>query len=408
MSVEKRYTFLSRNSSAESLREEEESLSKNSSAENLREEEEESLSKNYSSTDSTNEDKKSKNSSTEKKETILNLKDISDSKSETHSISSKKSSELNKNKKIIKKYKKIIYLVIILILYILYVIYYKKSLAGGDINYINKYLMTLAKHLVIASLIFSISICTITYINIYKRVKVILLAIHILTVIIFVICDHGMLFDHHGAYNVMVFGAIAIIFNIIAFILYLWCKFAGKKWFSIQFTIFVIVLVTVEGLILKHYMNIWGNGYLNKKIEDGDQLCKIETPLAWFDLLPKVAQNFWTGSQSCSRKEHFDAFFENNKLVIRDCSEKQITYKIFPETRTMTYQEKRNIKYPAIDKMEANVHFYSEPVELDDVEAVYVNCGDQGKLVTRVAGRRVDPVKEEQPIDKLNVLMIFF
>jgi len=392
MSLEKRNPYLSKNSSAESLREEEETISKNTSTE--------SIDKNGI---------KSKNSSIENlknEETILDLEDVSDSKLETRSISSKSSSETNK-KKFLKKYKKFFYLVIILILYILYVIYYIKGLKGGDIFFINRELMTLAKYIIIASITFSLSICIITYMKIYKRVKAILYLIHIITVVIFVICDHGVLFDHHGTYNIMIFGAIVLIFNIVVFILYLWLRFAGKKWFSIQFTIFIIALVTVEGLLLRHYMNIWGDGYLNKKIEDGDQLCKIETPVPWFDLLPKGAQNFWTGSQSCKRKEHFDAFFENNKLVVRDCSEKEIIYKILPETRNMTYEEKKNIKYPVVDKMEANVHKYTEPVELNDIEAVYVNCGDQGKLVTRIAGRRVDPVKEEQPIEKLNVLVLY-
>eukprot|EP00833_Pecoramyces_ruminatium_P012455 jgi/Orpsp1_1/1186487/evm.model.d7180000050978.1 len=150
----------------------------------------------------------------------------------------------------------------------------------------------------------------------------------------------------------------------------------------------------------------------NKKLEDYDNLCKIDKPIPWFDLLPKGAKNFWTGFSSCSRKETFEAFFDHtkgNKFVVQGCFENKITYMILPETHNLKYKEKKHYKLrkTVVNKMKSKTYNYTEPVDLKNVEAVYVTCGNQSKLVTRIAERRVGPNKDSQPIEKLNVLMIF-
>jgi len=305
------------------------------------------------------------------------------------------------------------YFTILAILYIIFIIFYRIGLIGGDLSFIQDYMILLGVLIFISCLAFSINLWIVAFIKINKRLKTIIYLIHILTISIYLIYDHGELFDHHGTYNFMVFCIYLVIGNGISLILYNWYKFAGRKKFIIQFSLFIATFLLVEGITLKHYVGIWGNGYIGKKMIDGENLCKIKKPLPWFDLLPRGAQNCWMGSQSCSRKEHFDAFFDHsqgvNKLVVRDCKADKITFKILPETRTMSYKEKHNvIKYTVVDKMNEKEYIYTEPIELDDIEAVYVTCGDQSKLVTGVAKRRVKPAEEEQPIDKLNVLIMYF
>jgi len=349
-----------------------------------------------------------KNDKENEEEVELTKKSDSDSVSEKSS-NSKKDSKYKEFKEKLFKYRRIICYALIVICYYVFMRYYKKGLQGGDIVFIQKNLDKLATKILISCIGLSIIVWAISVTKVTIIEKLAIYALAIVSLVGYVLYDHGELFDHHGMYNIMVFGIIFIILNVIALILYFWYKFAGRKWFIISFISFILLLVAIFGISLKHYINIWGNGYLGKKIEDGDNLCKVTRPIPWFHLLPKGTLNFWLGSTKCTRDEHFNAFFDpsqGNKLVVTDCTEK-ITYKILPETRNMTYDEKTNIKYPVNKKMEANVHTYTEPVELKDIEAVYVNCGDQGKLITRIGERRVEPAKEAQPEDKLNVLMIY-
>jgi len=299
------------------------------------------------------------------------------------------------------------------ILYIIFIVFYKLGLQGGDLSFIQDNLILLGVYIFIACLAFSINLWIVAFIKIKKRVKTLIYLIHILSISIYLTYDHGELFDYHGTYNFMVFSIYFVIGNGLCLIFYNWYRLAGRKKFIIQFCSFFLIFGLIVSVSLKHYMNIWGNGYINKKMVDGDKLCKINKPIPWFDLLPRGTQNCWMGSQSCSRKENFDAFFDHsqgvNKLVVRGCKEDKITYKILPETRTMSYKEKFSvIKYSVVDKMNEKEYTYTEPVELDDIEAVYVTCGEQNKLVTGVAKRRVKPVEEEQPVDKLNVLVMYF
>jgi len=302
--------------------------------------------------------------------------------------------------------------IILTILYIIFVVFYKSALQGGDIHFIQDYMLTLGIIIFGSCLAFSINFWIVAFMDTSKRVKTIIYLIHIISIGLYLVYDHGQLFDYHGTYNFMVFCIYFVIGNVVSLILYFWCKFVGGKRFAIQFTLFLVTVLVVEGITLKHYVDIWGNGY-GKKMIDNENLCKIKRPLPWFDLLPRGAQNCWMLSQSCSRKEKFDAFFDHsdgvNKLVVRGCQADKITYKIIPETRTMSYQQKFEVlRFSVVDKMNEKEYIYTEPVELEDVEAVYVTCGDQNKLVVGVAKRRVKPAEEEQPIEKLNVLIMYF
>jgi len=348
-----------------------------------------------------------KNDSENEEETELTIKTEKDL--ETKSDKDKSNSEFSEFKKKLHKYRRGIYYTFLIVFYIIFMVYYKKSLIGGDIRFVQVNIGTIASYLIISCISFSITLWIIAFIKVNKIEKIILYVISFASLAVYIIYDHDQFFDHHGMYNIMVFGILFVVLNVIALILYFWAKLAGRKWFLISFSSFILIILIILGISLKHYINIWGNGYLGKKIEDGDNLCKVERPIPWFHLLPKGALNFWLGSSSCSRDEHFDAYFDStdiNKFVVTGCNEK-IIYKILPETRNMTYEEKTKLKYPVNKKMEANVHTYTEPVYLKDIEAVYVYCGEQGKLVTRIAERRVEPAKEVQAEDKLNVLMLY-
>ncbi|ORX75170.1 DUF229-domain-containing protein [Anaeromyces robustus] len=299
--------------------------------------------------------------------------------------------------------------------YVLWAILYKASLVGGDLGWVKSHLFLIGSLLFSSFIFYSICLWVIGFLKIQKKKKLTLYIIVILSLIGFVLYDHGELFDFHGMYNFIVFCIFIVTIDTIALILYLWYSKLSRRNFFISFSSFILALTIILIISLKHYDNIWGNGFLNKKMENGEKLCKINTPILWFDLLPRGAQNFWTGSQSCSREEHFNALFDSsqdNKLVVLDCVGKA-TYMILPETRlNLTFQEKNDdvLRESVLSRMEKKVYTYTEPVSLPDVEAVYVTCGEQSKLVTRVAGRRVQPIIDEknpQPLEKLNVLLIY-
>jgi len=320
-----------------------------------------------------------------------------------------------KNDKKEKNYKKrnLICYIILAVFFIGFVYYYKDGLKGGDLKYINDHLTKLAISITASFLFFSFNIWIISFMHISMFKKIILYAIHLVTLLGFVIYDHGELFDHHGLYNIIIYCLYFVIFDGIALALYIWYRLAGKKKFMVQFAIFIIAVIIVCILRVRHYITIWGYGYNGKKIEERKGFCKVRRPIPWFDLLPRGSQNFWTGSQSCDREEIFDAYFDpnqDNKLVVSNCPKgKDVTYFIIPETRTLMYNGKiKYYKNSLLKDMGTKKFKYTKPVELKDVEAVYVNCGDQSKLVVRIAGRRVPPEKEKQPADKLNVLVVYF
>jgi len=290
--------------------------------------------------------------------------------------------------------------------------FYKKSLEGGDLNFYTKNtLIIFSRYLSISFSCYNINLWLTAYLDISMKKKIFIYSFHIFYLIGLYIYDHGELLENHGLYNFMLFCMYTIIFNIITIFLYFWYKVSGKR-FILQFSIFIFIFIFIEFINLRKYINIWEYGFLNKKIIDEENLCKIERPLPWFDLLPRGIKNFWTGSQSCSRKEHFEAFFDsyqNNKLVVNGCSENKITYMILPETFNLKYIEKDrwNLREVVVNKMNSKIYNYTEPIDLKNIEAVYVTCGNQSKLVTRIAGRRINPKLDKQPIEKLNVLMIF-
>ncbi|OUM58982.1 hypothetical protein PIROE2DRAFT_64067 [Piromyces sp. E2] len=302
----------------------------------------------------------------------------------------------------------------IAISYVLWVLFYKLSLVGGDLGWIKSHLFLIGSLLFTSFIFYSVVIWGMAFLKISKKKKTLLYGIAILSIIGYLLYDHGELFDYHGMYNFLLFCLFFIVGDSLAFILYFWYTAAGRKNFIIQLLSFLLVIVIILFIGLKHYMAIWGNGFLNKEIEDGDELCKVHRPILWFDLLPKGAQNFWTGSQSCARKEIFEAYFDasnDNKLVVNGCPEgKTISYLILPDTRNLTFLQKQDdvLRESVMSKAEEKIYTYTEPVSLPDVEAVFINCDKQDKLVTRIAGRRVEPINEDQPIEKLNVLLMFF
>jgi len=305
--------------------------------------------------------------------------------------------------------------IIILISYITWAIFYKASLIGGDLEWIKNHLFLIGMLLFTAFLSYSILLWRIAFMRISKKRKLILYLIAIFSEISFLLYDHGELFDYHGMYNFLLFCLFILIGDGIALGLYFWYVSLGRRRFIISFSIVIFTIMVIIVLCLRYYMSIWGNGFLEKKIDDSKEYCKVRRPIPWFDLLPKGAQNFWTGSQSCSRKEIFDAFFDSStndkKLVVYGCpKDKKITYLILPDTRNMTFQEKQEevLRESVMSKAEKNIYTYTKPVSLPDVEAVYITCGEQNKLVTRLAGRRVDPSEKSQPKEKLNVLLMYF
>jgi len=348
--------------------------------------------------------KKKKYNVISSEETILVLEE--EGEEEEDSDVSYKVDENNRTKKI----KRRCY-ISMAILFILWIFCYKQSLKGGRIDeFTPDKLFIIAQFHCISFVCYSIDLWMIGLMNISKKRKAILYSIMVLSLIGFYFYDHGELFDYHGLYNFILFIIFLCIFDTLALILYIWCRIAGPKKFVIQFVLFVVTITTITCVRIRYFMNTWGNGLLGKKIMDNNNsICNVKRPVPWFDLVPNGGLNFWTGSQSCKRKEHFNALFENNKLVVRDCSKKDVTFMIIPETRNFTYVEKDRWELREVigQKMESTIYHYTEPVELDDVEAVYVTCGEQSKLVTRVASERVKPVGEEQPLEKLNVLLIF-
>eukprot|EP00833_Pecoramyces_ruminatium_P000062 jgi/Orpsp1_1/1174094/evm.model.c7180000048882.2 len=265
--------------------------------------------------------------------------------------------------------------------YILSAFFYKKSLKGGDLNFYTKStLVVFARFISISFISYNMNLWLIAFMNTSIKKKIILYIFHVLLLAGFYIYDHGELLDNHGLYNFILFCMYIIIFNSIAVSLYFWRKYSGKKGFIFQFTTFILIFILVQSINLKKYINIWGNGLLDKKLEDYDNLCKIDKPIPWFDLLPKGAKNFWTGFSSCSRKETFEAFFDHtkgNKFVVQGCSENEITYMILPETRNLKYKEKTRwkLRKAVVNRMKSKTYNYTEPVDLKNVEAVYVTCG---------------------------------
>jgi len=305
--------------------------------------------------------------------------------------------------------------IVILISYILWIIFYKASLIGGSLEWIKDHLFLIGILLTTAFLSYSIMLWRIAFMKISKKRKIILYLIAVLSELGYLLYDHGELFDYHGMYNFLLFCLFIIIGDGIALGLYFWYVSLGRKRFIISFSAFIFVIVIIITSFLRYYMSIWGNGFIGKKIDDNEKYCKVRRPILWFDLLPKGAQNFWTGSQSCSRKEIFDAFFDSsskeNKLIVYGCpKDEKITYMILPETRNLTFNEKQEdvLRESVMSRAEKTIYTYTKPVGLPDVEAVYITCGNQNKLVTRLAGRRVSPAKESQPVEKLNVLLMYF
>ncbi|ORX56509.1 DUF229-domain-containing protein [Piromyces finnis] len=302
----------------------------------------------------------------------------------------------------------------IAISFILWTLFYKLSLVGGDLGWIKDHLFLIGSLLFTSFLSYSVMLWRVAFLRISKRLKLLSYCLIIFSLVGFLIYDHGELFDYHGMYNFMVFCLFVFIGDGIAIIIYFWYKLFGRKKFIISFTSFILIIVVILIISLRHYMNIWGNGYLNKKIEEGGQNCKVRRPIPWFDLLPRGTQNFWTGSQSCAREEKFDAFFdstEENKLVVSGCPKSEkITFMILPETRNLTFYQKQDdiFRESVMSLAEEKIYDYTEPINLPDIEAVYITCGEQSKLVTRLAGRRVEPQVDKVPKEKLNVLLMYF
>jgi len=341
-------------------------------------------------------------------DTILDIKSDIDNHSSISDEDENYIKPVEINEKYINRNNKIFYIIIAL-LFIIYIYYYKISLAGGNLAFVQNNLSILGKYILISCISFSIILWIVSFMNISKIKKTILYLVNIGSLVCYLLYDNGQLFQNHGMYNFMVFVIVCVVINSVALILYFWCKYAGGKKFAIQFTSIILFITIVESIALKHYYDIWVNGYLGKKIEDGENLCKVQRPLPWFDLLPRRSLNFFMGSNSCAREEHFDAKFDpsnGDKLVVTGCTADKVTFKILPETRPMSFSEKRKINVPVNKKLESKVYLYKKPVDLRDIEAVYVTCGEQSKLVTRVT-RRVPPAKEPQPEDKLNVLIVY-
>jgi len=316
-----------------------------------------------------------------------------------------------KYKKYFKKYNKK-YFVIFGIFYIMWIIFYKKSLKGGKLAFIKNNLFKLAVLLKISFIFYSLCLWTIAFMRIRKIVKALLYIFMVISLVGAFYYDHGEHFKFHGMYNFMVFCIFIVIFDTLSLILYRWYVFVVLKKFFKQFSIFASFISFIFFFILRRYENVWGVGFLNKKIDDGENLCKVRRPIPWFDLLP-VRQNIWTGSESCERKEIFNAYFDSeneNKFTIVECPENlPISYVVLPETRTMNFKERKKfaLRQSVNKKLDVSVFNYTEPVALPDVEAVLAKCGEHDKLVVRLAGRRVKPAKEPQPKDKLNILLIY-
>jgi len=311
----------------------------------------------------------------------------------------------------IKKYNKKFY-IIFGVFYIMWVVLYKKSLEGGKLNFIKENLFRLGMLLVFSFISYSLCLWTIAFMKIRKRIKALFYIFMIISLVGAFYYDHGEFFDFHGMYNFLVFCIFLVIFDTLSLILYRWYVFVGLKKFLIQFSIFAFSTSFIFFFILRHYENVWGVGFFGKKIEDGEGLCKVRRPTPWFDLLP-VRQNIWTGSESCERKEVFNAYFDSeneNKFTIVDCPDDlPMSYAVLPETRTMKFKDRKlnALRESVNSKIDVSVFNYTEPVALPDVEAVLAKCGEHDKLVVRVAGRRVEPAKEPQPKDKLNILLIY-
>jgi hypothetical protein len=311
----------------------------------------------------------------------------------------------------VKKHNKKIF-VIFGVFYILWIVFYKRSLEGGKLEFIKRNLFKLSTLLIISFVFYSLCLWTIAFMKVRKRVKALLYIIMIISLVGAFHYDHGERFRFHGMYNFMVFCIFIVIFDTLSLIIYKWYTLVELNKFVKQICIFAFFISFISFFTLRHLESVWETGFLNKKIEDGENLCKVRRTIPWFDLLP-VRQNIWTGSESCDRKEVFNAYFDSeneNKFTIVDCPEDlPMSYAVLPETRTMNIKERKKtaLRRSVNRRIDVSVFNYTEPVALPDVEAVLAKCGNHDKLVVRVAGRRVKPVKGPQPKDKLNILLIF-
>ncbi|EFN55879.1 hypothetical protein CHLNCDRAFT_145486 [Chlorella variabilis] len=250
-----------------------------------------------------------------------------------------------------------------------YLAAYWISLMGGshsrDLAFINAHLNLIARCLITAILAFTAAVWAARLLGPWAwRARGALAAAHLA-----LLCyDHGQDFQAHGFYNWMLFLVVALPLNMLLLGLFLWYTSMRPRQFAASLLGTGAAAALAVALALLHYQHIAHRGFMGRSL------------------------NFWTGSQQCPPIRGFDATFSSaGLLTISGCPAGAATgYTRFPDTRMWSVEQKTHLgaAYQVNVLKLLKEEPYTAPVQLSGVEAVLARCGEQERLLTRIAAVR--------------------
>jgi hypothetical protein len=300
-------------------------------------------------------------------------------------------------------------------MFAVYLLAYHTSLMGGshsrDLAFINAHLNTIGRSIVVSLLAFTVCLWLTPLLGgAAWAARGLLLAANLL----WLAWDHGNDFHTHGVYNWALLLIIGLPLNLVLLGLFCWYQAAGSpKRFATSFVGSSAAAALVVTLLLLHFQRLEFVGFFGRSLVQGcsgkhcpkgsEPNCVVPRTIPWIDLLPKGAQNFWTGRQTCTPVRGFEASFSDDGLLtISGCRpDERIEYTPLPSTRGWDEEAKTHEQaaYQTSVLRAMKAESYTKPVQLNATEAVLARCGDAERLLLRIERLTARP-SPEPPLAK--------
>lgn len=154
----------------------------------------------------------------------------------------------------------------------------------------------------------------------------------------------------------------------------------------------------------------WPMGFFGQALEPDWPGCNIELPgVNWGEILPYRAQNFWTGSTTCPKKDKLATWDRDGTFQLLMCQDKAKILAL-PRTEFFTKEQKEyKVFQSATFNETTQVKWTGQPMNITLTDALLVQCGDEENLFVRNFRRQevVDRVKKISIKKKLNTLIIY-
>jgi len=286
--------------------------------------------------------------------------------------------------------------IVLSLLWLATVGFYYASLKGGDLEFIKDNLGTLGRYILVAvvsfftfNLLFFRWFASSAYSPNFGGLfmKLFQLFITIGTVTGLYMLDTGENFEHHGAYNIIIFlilFAPAMIITLLVMSFYKWLTKDNRKkcrrislFGFIAFAIWMIISLVI-------YHQKWVKGLNDTRMENKHGVCEIRgMNLPWIDLLPEGTFNFWTGSQTCpAGYRSYTAKIEDNRVFVSGCRETpKVTF--FPSTKEIPFEQKVLGPFQATVKDNwVTTEVTAKGTKIPPgIEAMFIECGNDERQI---------------------------